>query len=265
MSTETQSLDAEQFVDEGNRDAGMEVDVKADEAPPVEDSTQAPETQQEEAPATEQPASVEGSAKEEASDDRSFLVPETEQEQKAETMVPLPVVTKLRQEKRDLKQQLEQAQTRPAGEKADVGPDPLAGLEDDDFPTAGQIRATRVHDQAVAAKVRQDAEAQSAQAVEQGKFKGFLLESEKQAKADHPDYNAVMTAAEDYMSPEDFQAALRTKNPAKVLYAKAKQTIATLGIKVQTPVATEQKEKQSQEDEAVQTDDEVYDEIFPAT
>ena len=264
MSTETQSLDAENFVDEGNKDAGMEVNVQVDEAPPVEDSTQAPETQQEETPATEQPAAVEESAKEKAAEDRSFLVPETEQQQETETTVPLRVVTDLRQKNRDLKQQLE-AQTRPAGEKADVGADPLAGLEDDDFPTAGQIRATRVHDQAVAAKVRQDAEAQSAQAVQQEKFKGFLLESEKQAKADHPDYNAVMTAAEDYMSPDDVQAAMRTRNPAKVLYAKAKQTIATLGIEVQAPVATKQNKKQSQEKEAVQTDEEVFEEVFGAT
>ncbi len=264
MGTETESLDAEQFVDEGNRDAGMEVNVKVDEAPPVEDSTQAPETQQGEAPATEQPAAVEESAKGEASEDRSFLVPETEQQQGAETKVPLHVVTDLRQKNRDLKQQLEQASTRPAGAKADVGPDPMEGLEDDDFATAGQIRAARVHDQAVAEQVRQDTEQQSAQAVQQGKFKDFLLESEKQAKADHPDFNAVMTAAEEYMSPDDVQAAMRTKNPAKVLYAKAKQTIATLGIEVQAPVATNQKGKTLQgEPEVVQTDDEVYDELFP--
>ncbi len=263
MNTETESLDAEQFVDDGNREAGMEANVKVDEAPPVEDSTQAPETQQEEAPVTEQPAAVEEPAKEEASEDHSFLVPETEQQQEAETTVPLHVVTDLREKNRGLKQQLEQAQTRPAGEKADVGADPLEGLEDDDFPTAGQIRATRVHDQAVAEQRQQDAQEQSAQAVQQEKFKGFLLESEKQAKADHADYNAVMAAAEDYMSPDEFQSAMRTKNPAKVLYAKAKQTIASLGIEVQTPVATEPKNEPSQEQEKVQTDNEVFEELFP--
>lgn len=266
MSTETESLDAEKFVDEGNKDAGMEVHVKVNEAPPVEESTQAPETHQEEAPVTEQLAAVEEPVKDEAPDDRSFLVPETEQQQEAEKQVPLHVVTDLRLKNRELRQQLE-AQTRPAGEKADVGPDPLKDLEDDEFPTAGQIRAVRVHDQAIAEQRRHDADAQSAQAVEQEKFKGFLLASEKQAKADHPDFIAVMTAAEDYMSPEDVQAAMRTKNPAKVLYAKAKQTIATLDIEVQAPVANKPKET-PQGKEAVQTDDEVFDEIFgekPAT
>ena len=264
MSTETESLDAEAFVDEGNVEAGLPVNVEVDEAPPVEDSTQAPETQQEETPATEQPAAVEEPAKEEVSEDRSFLVPETEQQQEAETKVPLHVVAGLRQKNRDLKQQLEQASTRPAGGKADVGPDPLEGLEDDDFLTAGQVKAARTHDQAVAEQNRQDAEQQSARAVQQEEFKGFLLESEKQAKADHPDYNAVMTAAEDYMSPDEVQSAMRTKNPAKVLYARAKQTIATLGIEVQTPVATKQKSETPQgEPEVVQTDDEIFKEIFP--
>ncbi len=262
MSTETQSLDADAFVDEGNVEAGLPVDVEVNEAPPVEGEAPAPEAQQqEEAPAKEQPAES-PPAKEEASDDRSFLVPETEQQQETETTVPVHVVAKLRAKNRDLKQQLEQAQTRPAGENADVGADPLEGLDDDDLLTAGQARATRVHDQAVAEQRTQEV---SQQAAQKEKLTNFLLQSEKQAKADHPDYTAVMTAAEDYMSPGEFQSALQTKNPAKVLYAKAKQTIAALGIEVQTPVAPKQKKGSSQEEEVIQTDDEVFDDVFPST
>lgn len=271
-NVETESLDAESFVDEGNVDAGLPVNVEVDEAVPAAESdaeeTPATETQQqEETPAKEQPAAAESSdSTEESSQDRSFLVPGTEQRQETERTVPLHVAADLRAKNRELKQQLEQAQTRPAGEHADVGADPLAELEDDDFLTAGQVRAARKHDQAVAEQRRQDTEQQSAQAVQQEKFESFLLESEKQAKVDHPDFIAVMTAAEDYMSPEDFQAALRTRNPAKVLYAKAKQTVAALGIEVQTPVATKPKGQPSQEEtETSQTDDEVFDEIFPET
>ena len=260
------SMDTDQFIDEGNKEAGLDVNVEVDEAPPAEE-TAAEETAEKAVAEGSQESAQEAAEKtaEQASDDRSFLVPETQQQQEAETTVPLHVVTKLRQEKRDLKQQLDQANTRPAGEKADVVPDPLAALEDDDFLTAGQARAERVRNQAIGEQVRQETEQQSAQAVQQEKFKGFLLESEKQAKADHSDYSAVMTAAEDYMSPDEFQAALRTKNPAKVLYAKAKQTIATLGIEVQAPVATKQKETQSREHGVAQTDQEVFDEVFPAT
>ena len=260
MSTETESLDTDKFVDDGNREAGMEVNVEVDDAPPVTEKA-VDETAEKTAEETAE------KTVEEVADERSFLVPETEQQQETETkgMVPVHVVAKQRATIRDLKQQLEQAHTRPAGEKADVGADPLKDLEDDDFPTAGQIRAARVHDQALAEQRRQDTEQRSTQAVQQEKFKGFLLESEKQAKADPSDYNAVMAAAEDYMSPDEFQAALRTKNPAKVLYAKAKQTIAALGIEVQAPVTTKQKEKQSQGDENEQTDQEVFEEVFPAT
>ena len=268
MSTETESLDADAFVDEGNVEAGLPVDVEVDETPPATEESPAPEAQQqEEAPAKEQSAES-LPAKEEVSDDRSFLVPETEQQQETETTVPVHVVADLRAKNRDLKQQLEQAQTRPAGENADVGADPLAGLEDDDFLTAGQARATRVRDQAVVEQRLQEVSQQATQKVEQEKFTNFLLGSEKQAKADHPDYTAVMTAAEDYMSPGEFQSALQTKNPAKVLYAKAKQVIATLGIEVQTPETVaakpEKEEKPSQEDERIQTDDEVFDEVFGA-
>ena len=266
MSTETESLDTDKFVDDGNREAGMEVNVEVDEAPPAAESA-AEQTAEEAVVEVAEKTAEETTEKtaDEASDDRSFLVPETEQQQETETTVPLHVVAGLRAKNRELKQQLDQAQTRPAGEHADVGADPLKDLEDDEFPTAGQIRAARKRDMAIAEQRQQDTEQQSAQAAEQGKFKDFLLESEKQAKADHPDFAAVMTAAEDYMSPDEFQAALRTKHPAKVLYAKAKQTIAVLGIEVQAPVATKTKEKQSQEDEAVQTDEEVFDEVFPAT
>lgn len=261
MSKETESLDAESFVDEGNVEAGLPANVEVDEAPSgTEEAAQASEAQQE-APAKEQSADVETSgATEEASGDRSFLVPD--QQQEAERTVPLHVAADLRAKNRILKQQLEQAQSRPAGENADVGADPLDGLEDDDFPTAGQLREIRKRDQAVAERTRQESEQQTAQTVEQENFANFLLDSEKQAKAEHPDFVAVMTAAEDYMSPDEFHSALRTKNPAKVLYAKAKQTIAALGIEVQAPVATKQKEKQSQEKEHVQTDDEVFDEVF---
>ena len=263
-------MDTDQFIDEGNKEAGLEVNVEVDDAPPVTEGAQSSEAQSQESAeqqttAKEQSATESSSAKDEASDDRSFLVPETQQQQEGETTVPMHVVSSLRAKNRELKQQLEQAQTRPAGKQADVGPDPLEGLEDDDFATAGQIRAARVHDQAIADQRHQDAQEQSAQAVQQQKFTGFLLESEKQAKADHSDYSAVMAAAEDYMSPDEFQAALRTKNPAKVLYAKAKQTIAALGIEVQAPVATKQNETQSREHGVAQTDQEVFDEVFPAT
>lgn len=274
-------LDTDKFVDEGNVEAGLPANVEVDDAPPVEGQAAETEAQQAETSAAEQTATAESSeagkpeakveGEAEASEDRSFLVPERDQQQGAETTVPVHVVAKLRAEKRELKQQLEEARTRPAGAKAaDVGPDPLEGLEDDEFLTAGQIRAARVRDQAIAEQVRQDAERQTAQTVQQKKVEGFLLESERQAKADHPDFTAVMTAAEDYMSPVEFQAALQTRNPAKVLYAKAKQTIAALGIEVQAPEKTTKNEpsqgsktETETEAEALQSDDEVFDELFP--
>ena len=245
------SLDADQFVDEGNLEAGLPVNVDVPEEPPVEETPQPEET-----PATETPAQ------------ESFLLQETDDEQPEteETTVPLHVVADLRAKNRELKQQLEQASTRPAAVNADVEPDPLAELDDDDFLTAGQIRAARKHDEAVAKQRQQADQQQRAETTAKADRRAFVQASEQATMKEHSDYLATMRAAQDYIAPSEIEAAMQTRNPAKVLYAKAKQLVSTLGIEVQTPVNSQPKQepKQPHDDEIIQTDDEVFEELFPS-
>jgi hypothetical protein len=197
---------------------------------------------------------------------KSFLVRDedsgdVETEPGEKGTVPVSVVADLRAKNRELKQQLEQANTRPAAETAEDVADPLAGLDDDDFMTAGQVRALRANDKAAADR----RVAQTAAAAGRESQVASLLQSEKATREAFPDYDAVMEAADAYLSPDEFHAALRAKNPGKALYAKAKQVVAALGESIESPTskkAESQKEVANEGNEVLQTDEEVFDELF---
>lgn len=242
------SFDAENFVDEGNVEAGLPVNVEVDEAPPVE------------AQPAEEPKEKPVEAEAAPAPKKSFLVREDEDE----TQVPVHVVQGLRAKNRELKTRVEEleAQTRPTAENVDVGPDPLEGLADDEYPTAGQLRAAQERDRKLREAQARQAQQQAQQAAQQSDTRANLLASEQQTRKDHADYDAVMEAADAYLTPADFHAALQAKNPAKAMYARAKQTLSVLGIDIAPQAETKPKENKDAEPEAVQSDDELFAEIF---
>jgi hypothetical protein len=195
---------------ESGAEAKSEPETKS--ASPVAKEQDKPETKQ------EQKASVFDS-----------ILPKNEEEEQA---VPIHVVKKLREEKRQLKAQLEQLQTRPAAEKADVTTDLLGEGDDDDLLTRAELKQVLAkQDEMFQKKISETIQSHSLPE-RQAQMARRAAVSEAAAKQKYKDFEAAIVTANKahLLTQDDFKEALESENPAEVLYGKAKSVLDGLGV-----------------------------------
>jgi hypothetical protein len=191
------------------------------ETPPVE-----PEPAKAVAP-VEKPAAVVPPAP--VTPPKSFVEEDTHE---SEQSVPVHVVADLRRKNRELKEQLERLETRPAGVNAENPVvTPIDNLPDDEIVTAGQFKKT-------IAQVIANERASAAQQMDRRDFNSRAISDEQATRAQNPDYDLTMEAATalNLIGQTERIAARSQPNPMRFLYETASRRIAAARA-VLTPLA----------------------------
>jgi hypothetical protein len=151
---------------------------------------------------------------------------------------PLGVVNELRADRRQLaeenarlKQELEEARTPavPQVNLADVEA-MLKDRQDDEPLTIAEGRKLLDAVKSTATRTTKAVEQTAGRiaATDQQAFERAVLNAEAATRKAHPDYNQVMKAAGEFSEAEVLEAYQSGKNPAEVLYGKAKERLVNM-------------------------------------
>jgi hypothetical protein len=198
--------------------------------------------------------------------------PEAVQEDRPATRVPVGELQKERKRRQEAERELAELKAQKEQEvpEVDVSAD-LANLGDEEFidkktvlPLIQKVKETTKREVMAELQQQRETENQNSQKTEASRR---IAESEQQARAQFPDYDATVQAAikAGGFLPEEIASIRRSSNPGAVLYRKSKEVTATLGISVQQPKPNQQQPANPEpEKEDLQTEEDIFQQVYGA-
>jgi len=211
----------------------------------------------EETPQEETPVETPPEKTPETNEETPSFLAEVEEPTKEKERVPLADLMKERRKRQDAESRLKEL------EQAKQTPVDLSGLLDDPSDLVDGNTALKIAEQ-VRQQTLQEIEQREATKEEQTLIQqrqSTIRKSENAARQQFNDYDAVVSKAIGYMTPDELTAIRRTPNPGAVLYRKSKEVLNLMEIQP-APVAETPEPEETPPDEVEAEDEEIYTSVF---